>query len=146
MPSLDRTMPKSIILQKNNSSLNLHICYNVMIFFHWYLIVQLIRFTNKCMPTYQSPYILKNMEDFFAWKVKILWNLFVTVPWESCAFVISYIAQCHLKGLQSKSYPEFWKIIPIDWMIQIYPNLCGKNSKIIFHSINMPQVLCKLPL
>ena len=58
-PSLDGTMPESVISQENNSPLTLHIEFHNFCF-SWISIVQLIKFNHKCMHNHLSPNIPKH--------------------------------------------------------------------------------------
>ena len=55
-PSLDGTMPESVISQENNSPLTLYIEFKLFNF-SWISIVQLIKFNHKCMRNHLSPNI-----------------------------------------------------------------------------------------
>ena len=52
-PSLDGTMPESVISQENNSPLTLYIEFHYFIF-SWISKVQLINFNHKCMHNHLS--------------------------------------------------------------------------------------------
>ena len=58
-PSLDGTMPESVISQENNSPLTLHVEFQNFCF-SWISIVQLIKFNHKCMHNRLSPNIPKH--------------------------------------------------------------------------------------
>ena len=58
LPSLDRTLPESLISHKNNSPLALYTDFhNFQIFL--ISIVRLIKFNHKCIHNHLSPYIPK---------------------------------------------------------------------------------------
>ena len=64
-----------------------------------------------------------------------------TVPLDSCTIVTSQILEeCHLRGRHTQNYWNLWKIISLDWIIQICPNFCCLVSKIILHSPNLHKV------
>ena len=54
LPSLDGTMPESVISEENNSPLTLYTAFYNFIFY-WISIVQLIKFNHKCMHNHLSP-------------------------------------------------------------------------------------------
>ena len=76
LPSLDGTMPESVMSQENNSPLTLYIEFHNF-FSSWISIVQLIMFNHKWMHNHLRPNIpkYKSREKMhYSWKVKISWN------------------------------------------------------------------------
>ena len=148
-PSLDGTLPEYVISQEDNSPLTLYIDFSF--FLSWISIALLIMFIHKCMHIHLSPNIPKYIrrgEIHFHEKSMFVFVFKCTIPLYSCSTVSCDITlkECHRRGRHTQNQWKLWKIISLDWIIQICPNFCCYYvSKIILLSHNLHKCLGKLP-